>query len=123
MVINLRRFATHTAVAAVVCATSIALNPTSLDAQGPTPLADRIRGARAVVVAAVSSVDASWKENSFGDKLIVSRVHLHVEETLKGNSQPDVALDVEGGTVDGVSLHVSSLPMMEPGERAVFMLD
>src|SRR5262249_49399808 len=55
--------------------------------------------------------------------LIVSRVLLRVEETLKGSPQSTLALDVEGGTLDGITLRVSSEPLMTPGERAVFMLD
>jgi hypothetical protein len=68
-------------------------------------------------------VSATWKENAFGDKLIVSRFTLHVEETLKGTPAADVALDLEGGTLDGFTLRVSSLPTLVPGERAVFFLD
>jgi len=87
------------------------------------PLAERIQGAGVVVVATPSSVNASWRENAFGDRLIVSRVLLHVEEVLKGTPARDVALDLEGGTLDGFTLQVSSLPTLAPGERAVFFLD
>jgi hypothetical protein len=87
------------------------------------PLDERIRGAGAVVVATPSSVSATWRENAFGDKLIVSRFSLHVEETLKGTPASDVAFDLEGGTLDGFTLRVSSLPTLTPGERAVFFLD
>jgi len=34
-----------------------------------------------------------------------------------------VWLDLEGGTLGGLTLRVSSLPELKPGERAVFFLD
>ena len=115
-------FARRSVIVAMAIA-GAALGPRAA-AQGPgTPLADRIRGARMVVVAAASTVTPRWQENAFGDRLIVSRVLLRVEETLKGMPQPTLALDLEGGTIDGVTLHVSNYPTLTPGERAVFMLD
>jgi hypothetical protein len=84
---------------------------------------DRTRGAERVVVATVRSIEPSWVRNEFGDRLIVSRVQLQVEETLKGAAQPTVWMDVDGGTLDGLTLRVSSLPLMERGERAVFFLE
>jgi hypothetical protein len=89
----------------------------------PVSLAERIQGAGVVVVATPSSVSAGWKENAFGDRLIVSRFVLHVEEALKGAPGRDVPLDLEGGTLDGVTLQVSNLPTLAPGDRAVFFLD
>ena len=87
-------------------------------------LDERIAGAQKVVVASARSVDASWRENTFGDRLIVSRVLLNVEETLKGTpSNSPVWMDMEGGTLDGMTLRVSDLPELQPGERAVFFLD
>ena len=86
-------------------------------------LPDRIRGAQLVVVATPTKVDARWQQNAFGDRLIVSRFVVHVEEVLKGNATADVLLDLEGGTLDGFTLRVSSLPTLQPGERAVFFLD
>jgi hypothetical protein len=90
--------------------------------QGFVPLAERIRGSEDVVVAEAQSVTGHWAVNAFGDRLIVSRVLLQVEETLKGNPAESVWMDVEGGTVDGITLRVSSLPSLKPGDRAVFML-
>jgi hypothetical protein len=84
---------------------------------------DRTRGAERVVVATVRSIEPSWVRSEFGDRLIVSRVQLQVEETLKGAAQPTVWMEVDGGTLDGFTLRVSSLPLMERGERAVFFLE
>jgi len=87
-------------------------------------LDERIAGAQKVVVASARSVDAGWRENTYGDRLIVSRVVLDVEETLKGTaSNGPIWMELEGGTLDGVTLRVSDLPDLQPGERAVFFLD
>lgn len=100
-----------------------ALGSFAFASEPAVPLADRVQGAAAVVVATPTSVAASWRENALGDRLIVSRFQLHVEETLKGAPRKDAALDLEGGTLEGVTLRVSSLPTLVPGERAVFFLD
>jgi hypothetical protein len=86
-------------------------------------IAARARGAERVVVAQVAGVDARFERNRFGDELIVSRVVLQVQETLKGRPLRAVSLDLEGGTVGDVTLHVSDLPALAPGDRAVFFLD
>lgn len=93
-------------------------------AQGrPVPLEERAQGASQIVVATVSSVTPRWAENEFGDRLIISRLSLRVEETMKGAAATDVSMDVEGGTLDGLTLRVSNLPALERGKRAVFYLN
>ena len=87
-------------------------------------LDERIEGAQKVVIAKARSVNAQWRENSYGDRLIVSTVLLDVEETLKGPAGSNaIWMDVEGGTLDGFTLRVSDMPTVEPGERGVFFLD
>lgn len=108
------------AIAIAVCAAS----SIAFASDGhPVPLAERIQGAEVVVVATPSSVNASWRENTFGDRLIVSQYVLQVHETLKGRAAQAMSLDLDGGTLDGFTLRVSSLPTLVPGERAVFFLD
>ena len=89
----------------------------------PVDIPERARGAQRVVVARVTSTTPEWRTNAFGDRLIVTEVSLDVEETLKGTPASLLFLDLEGGTLDGVTLRVSSLPQLNPGERAVFFLD
>jgi hypothetical protein len=87
-------------------------------------LDERIDGSQKVVVAKARSVNASWRENTYGDRVIVSRVLLDVEETLKGPATSNaIWMDLEGGTLDGFTLRVSDLPTVEAGARAVFFLD
>ena len=89
----------------------------------PVPLEERAQGASQIVVATVTSVTPRWAENAYGDRLIVSRLSLRVAETLKGVAAPSVSMDIEGGTLDGLTLRVSNLPALEPGRRAVFYLN
>ncbi len=88
----------------------------------PVPLQARARGAEKVVVGRVASVAAAWQVNDFGDRLIVSVVRVTVDETLKGQTQQAVDVEVEGGTIGNLTLRVSDLTTFRPGERAVFYL-
>ena len=90
---------------------------------GPQPVTieERARGAERVVVATVTDVSSRYERNEFGDELIVSRATLALEEVLKGPTEP-ATLEYEGGTVDGITLHVSSLPGRARGERGLFFM-
>jgi hypothetical protein len=86
-------------------------------------LPERVRDAHAVVVATAVDVRARWDRNAAGDRVIVSRISLRVDETLKGDGYESRFVDIEGGTVGDVTLHVSSIPEFKPGDRGVFLLD
>jgi hypothetical protein len=88
----------------------------------PVPLNERAAGAARVVVATAVDIEARFDTNASGDQLIVSRVRLQVHETLKGEPG-DAWVDVEGGTVDGITFRVSDLPEIHRGDRAVFFLE
>lgn len=112
------RFLITSALAAVAgCASVFASGGPQVGIQ------ERARGAAKVVVATTTTVTPVWRTNSYGDQLIVSLVGLQVEETIKGQPASFVSLDLEGGTIGDITLHVSSLPSLKPGERAVFFLD
>src|SRR5690606_11254094 len=87
----------------------------------PVPIPDRARGAERIVVATVANTSSRYVRNEFGDELIVTRAELAVEEAIKGTAEPAV-IEIEGGTVDGITLRVSDLPVLETGERGVFFL-
>lgn len=92
-------------------------------AQGRVPtLTDRARGAERVVVGDVTSAAPMWRITEHGDRLIVTVLRVAPRETLKGAAQPVVDVEVEGGTIDGLTLKVSDLPALVPGDRAVFYL-
>ncbi len=86
-------------------------------------VSERIKGAQRVVVAKAVKVTPEWRTNDYGDRLIVSQFALEVEETFKGAPTNVLSVDIEGGTLDGFTLAVSSLPSLKPGDRAVFMFD
>jgi hypothetical protein len=86
------------------------------------PLAERHRGAERVIVGHVAAVNPVWKENEYGDRLIISIVRVTIDETLKGQVQPSIDVEVEGGTIGELSLRVSDLATFVPGDRAVFYL-
>jgi hypothetical protein len=93
-------------------------------AGGPaSDVPERARGAKKIVVATATSVSPRWRTNDHGDQLIVSLIGLQVEETLKGNPSTFEWLEVEGGTLNGLTLRVSSISEIKEGERAVFFLD
>ena len=112
---------------AVVCLALCACVLTQTASGSGTPPVDiqtRARGAQRVVVGTVVDVYSAFQKNSFGDQLIVSRVLLQIEEVLKGNDREQTAtLNLEGGTVGDLTLHVSDLPVLKAAERAVFFLD
>ena len=89
---------------------------------GPVPLAERARSADRIVVGRVASINPAWQVNEFGDRLIVSTLRVAIEETLKGEPQPVVNVDIEGGTVGDLTLRVSDVSSFVAGERAVFYL-
>ena len=89
----------------------------------PMTLEARARGAEIVVVASVADISSWFDRNRFGDQLIVSQVALNVEEALKGKVPHGLAMQIEGGTVGGLTLQVSDLPHMTRGDRAVLFLE
>ena len=118
---NLRRVLRSLLLGGLGAAVSVVLSAGSAAAQSAS-LEERVRGADKVVVATARSITASWRENEFGDRLIVSRVLLDVQETLRGGGAGQMWLDVEGGTLDGLTLQVSGQRVPEVGDRGVFML-
>jgi hypothetical protein len=46
-----------------------------------------------------------------------------VTETLKGPGRTSVRVQLEGGTVGDLTLRVSDMPALRPGDRGVFFLD
>jgi len=89
----------------------------------PVDISERAHCAERVVVAVAMTVTPTWRTNSFGDRLIVSQVLLMVQETMKGATAGTLPMDLTGGTLNVVTLKVSSLPDLKPGERAIFFLD
>ena len=90
--------------------------------QPPGTIEQRAQGAERIVVASIADIRAAYERNAYGDELIVSHASLTLEEVIKGN-RDTATVAVTGGTVNGITLRVSSLPTLSPGERAVFFLN
>ena len=96
-------------------------------AQVPEALVASLRQAGMVVVGTVVGTEPSWVESSHGDRLIVTRTTVSVEESLAGATRVTrgtmLRVDLPGGTAGGVTLSVGGAPPLAPGDRAVFALD
>lgn len=108
--------------AVLVCALALSAGVTLHGQRAEAPPAERARGADQVVVGRVSAVTPVWRDNDFGDRLITSIVRVTVDETLKGAQRQSIDVEIEGGTIDGLTLRVSDLDTFAPGDRAVFYL-
>jgi hypothetical protein len=89
----------------------------------PVDVATRANGAGKVVVARVMDVQPRFDTNEHGDRIIISRAWIRVEDSLKGSNPPILPVDVEGGTVGALTLSVSDMPTLRRGDRAVFFLN
>jgi hypothetical protein len=109
----------------MISAGAVVLMSATLTASSSIPieLSQRFRGAHRAVVATVVAVEPQFQRNRFGDDLIVSRIRVAIEESLKGDNSGELWVDVEGGTVGDLTLRVSDLPLMGVGERVVFLVD
>jgi len=93
------------------------------DVGAPPDISVRARSAQRVVLGRVLDMVARFETNRFGDQLIVSDATVEVLETLKGSAIAMIRVAVEGGTVGDLTLTVSDMPSLHPGDRAVFFLD
>ena len=89
----------------------------------PIDVGASARGAERVVVGQVLRTDAAQLTNAYGDVLIVSHTLVRVDETLKGTSAATLVVDIEGGTLNGVTMRASDIPLLQTGDHAVFFVD
>src|SRR4051794_41134415 len=115
-------FASRVCLTTTICAVAWFGTVTLTAQRADVPSAERARTAEQVVVGHVSAVTPTWRDNDFGDRLIVSVVHVVVEETLKGSAPSALDVEVEGGTIGSLTLHVSDIEPLARGDRAVFYL-
>jgi hypothetical protein len=79
-------------------------------------------GAERIVVGSVVRSQAVQQSNDNGDQLIVSQTWVHVDETLKGTPADTLQLDVEGGTLNGITMRVSDMPTLAVGDHVVLFV-
>jgi hypothetical protein len=110
------------ALVAVVVAGAAIAHAGGQKATQQIELKSRMKGAERAVVGRVVRVAPYMKKTDRGDMLIVSHVDMAVEETLKGDPASTVPVEIEGGTLNGVTMAVSDMPTMKAGARAVVLL-
>jgi hypothetical protein len=111
---------------AVVAAMSLcAISLLEADSSMSVNVQTRAKGAERVVVASVENVQPIYAKSDFGDELIVTRTWVRISEVMKGKGVAAgevIEMDVEGGTVGDITLRVSDMQPVAPGERAILFL-
>jgi hypothetical protein len=97
---------------------------TPVAADPPTDaLHTELQRAKFTVVGTVTETRPSRRRSSWGDVIIVTTAILHTDEALRGSPPSWVPLELEGGTIDGVTMEASHTPLLKRGDRAVFLVD
>jgi hypothetical protein len=89
----------------------------------PITIAERAQGAAVVLVGTIESSVPLYRTNKYGDNLIVSQLSIRVSELVKGTTPGFVTLEIEGGTMNGITMRTSDLPELRTGDNCVFFLD
>ena len=107
------------ALISVVVAGAALVHAGSPRANHQADLKSRIKGAERALVGHVTRISPYMKKTDRGDVLIMSHVEIAVEETLKGQASGTVPMEIEGGTLNGMTMEVSDMPQMTPNLRVV----
>ena len=110
------------ALISVVVAGAALVHADGPKASRQAELKSRMKGAERAFVGRVTRISPYMKRTDRGDVLIVSHVEMAVEETLKGAARGTVPMEIEGGTLDGLTMEVSDMPQMKPNLRVVAIL-
>jgi len=113
--------AAHRSVAIAAAALVFCVSAARATAQTPMSLDEMIVAAPAIVVATVESRRAEY-EYYGSSRLIITKVMLRIDDTLKGSAPRTLVVEVLGGTLDGQTLHVSHVPEFNVGDRDVLFL-
>ncbi len=74
-----------------------------------------------VVRAVVVSVNSEWR-TAGQNQHIITKVALDVKQVIKGTPPQPLVLELLGGTVDGVTLHVEGAPTFNVGEENILFV-
>lgn len=102
-------------------ATSSAQQAATLDL-GTLSLDQMADRAATIVVSTVTSRQSEW-EHYGASRLIITKVTVAVEQTLKGSAPRTIVVEVLGGTIGEQTLHVSHVPEFKVGDRDVLFLN
>ncbi len=78
--------------------------------------------AAVIVVSTVTSRHAEW-EHYGSSRLIITKVTMEVEQSLKGSAPRTLTVEVLGGTIGDETLRVSHVPEFRVGDRDVLFLN
>jgi hypothetical protein len=109
----------HTVRLSLVLACTLSLGLTTRAAVEFKEVADLTAEARQIVVGDVSEVTSFWDQDH---ELIKSRIVVQVSDYLVGAGSGTEILEMSGGTVGDLTLHVSVLPQFEPGDHVLLFL-
>jgi hypothetical protein len=101
--------------------TAVVVSTTAISALGDPP-ADALSAAFSIV-GTVNETRPARRRSSFGDEIIVTTAIIRVGETLRGKGPAWLALEVEGGTINDITMEASDTPLLNRGDRAVFLID
>jgi hypothetical protein len=74
-----------------------------------------------VVRAVVKSVTPEWREHK-GEKFIVSKIELEVQEVIKGTPPTPLVLDIVGGKIGDEELKVEGAPTFLVGDEDILFV-
>lgn len=105
-----------------------AVGSATLAAQSVDPIGGKLSveqltdRAAAIVVGTVVSRRAEW-EHSGASKLIITKITIAIEQSVKGSVAGTLVVDVVGGTIGDQTLTVSDIPEFRVGDRDVLFLN
>jgi hypothetical protein len=105
----------------LILALLLATTATRASAQELLSLDEMIVAAPSIVVATVESRRAEV-EYYGTSRLIITKVTLRVEQTIKGSAPQTLVVEVLGGTLGDTTLRVSHVPEFRVGDRDVLFL-
>lgn len=112
----------------VIAVLVLLVAPIALRAQPTEPVAHKLSldqltdRAAAIVVSTVTSRKAEW-EHYGGSRLIITKITLAVEQSIKGSTPRTLVVEVVGGTIGDETLTVSDVPAFRVGDRDVLFLN
>lgn len=77
-------------------------------------------GAEVIVLGTVETAEGAWSDDG---RMIVTRVQVAVEKSLKGGPRATVVFEVPGGRVGDTMMVASGAPVFRAGERVALFLD
>jgi len=103
-----------------ICLSALVLSVSGYSLMIKIPLRQLVHMSEAIVIGRVQSIHCEW---SLDKRLIVSIVKVRIQEAIGGELWgPYIVLEVQGGTVGGLSLKVTDMPAFHEQEEILIFL-